>query len=129
MLTEFKKKLLDALSDDMNVSTALALIDEMITNANDTLDTAGKHKKLKRDTMANLAYIEELLGFGVKNPFEYFQFGVDEETKAKLADLIASRDEAKKEKNFELSDKLRDEILACGVSLMDTPQGTFWEKV
>jgi len=127
--TPFMEELLKALSDDMNVSSALALIEDMISSANETLDTAGKHKVLKKETLKNLSYIEEILGFGVKNPFEYFQFGVDEETKTKLARLIASRDEAKKEKNFEASDKLRDEILACGVSLMDTPQGTFWEKI
>ena len=127
--TEFKTKLLEALSDDMNVSTALALIDEMISTANETLDTAGKHKLLKKETIANLAYIEEILGFGVKNPFEYFQFGMDEDTKTKIDTLIVQRNEAKKEKNFEESDKLRDEILEFGVSIMDTPQGTFWEKI
>ena len=127
--TEFKTKLLEALSDDMNVSSALALIDEMISTANETLDTAGKHKLLKKETISNLAYIAEILGFGVKNPFEYFQFGIDEETKNKIDKLIIQRNEAKKEKNFELSDKLRDEILAFGVSIMDTAQGTFWEKV
>jgi len=128
-ITAFKKALLKALSDDMNISSALALIDEMISSANETLDTAGKHKVLKRETMANLAYIEELLGFGVKNPYEYFQFGVDESTKQAIDTLISKRNEAKKEKNFELSDKLRDEILAYKVNLMDTPQGTFWEKI
>jgi len=128
-ITAFKKALLKALSDDMNISSALALIDEMISSANETLDTAGKHKVLKRETMANLAYIEELLGFGVKNPYEYFQFGVDESTKEAIDALISKRNEAKKEKNFELSDKLRDEILAYKVNLMDTPQGTFWEKI
>jgi cysteinyl-tRNA synthetase len=127
--TAFKAELLQALSDDLNVSSALALIDEMITKTNETLDTSGKHKELKRDAMANLAYIEEVLGFGVKNPFEYFQFGMDEATKEKIAQLIEKRNEAKKAKNFERSDKLRDEILAFGVSIMDTPAGTFWEKV
>jgi cysteinyl-tRNA synthetase len=127
--TQFKEALLKALSDDMNVSSALALIDEMISNANETLDTAGKHKELKRETISNLAYIEEILGFGAKNAFEYFQFGVDAHTKEQIFDLIVKRDEAKKEKNFQESDKLRDEILAFGVSIMDTPQGTFWEKV
>ncbi|WP_373003231.1 cysteine--tRNA ligase [Sulfurimonas sp.] len=127
--TPFKEALLKALSDDMNVSTALALIDEMISTANETLDTAGKHKSLKRETISNLAYIEEVLGFGAKNAFEYFQFGVDTHTKLKIFDLIVKRDEAKKEKNFEESDRLRDEILAFGVNIMDTPQGTFWEKV
>jgi len=127
--TPFQTRLLEALSDDMNVSTALALLDEMISNANETLDTAGKHKELKSQTLANLAYIEKVLGFGVKNPFEYFQFGLDEATKEKIAELIAKRDEAKREKNFEASDRIRDEILAFGVSIMDTPEGTFWEKI
>ena len=127
--TTFKDALLKALSDDMNVSSALALIEEMISSANETLDTAGKHKNLKKETLSNLAYIEEILGFGVKNPFEYFQFGIDADTKAKINSLIESRDAAKKEKNFELSDTLRDEILAFGVTIMDTPAGTFWEKI
>ncbi|MEA3371746.1 MAG: DALR domain-containing protein, partial [Campylobacterota bacterium] len=127
--TAFQEELLKALSDDMNVSSALALIDEMLSNANETLDTAGKHKVLKRETISNLAYIENILGFGVKNPFEYFQFGINAETKASINSLVEKRNEAKKEKNFEASDRLRDEILAFGVSIMDTPAGTFWEKV
>ncbi|MFA5453931.1 MAG: cysteine--tRNA ligase [Sulfurimonas sp.] len=127
--TPFKDELLKALGDDLNISASLALIDEMISHANETLDTAGKHKELKRDTLSNLAYIEEVLGFGVKNPFEYFQFGVDEETKAKIDTLIKQRDEAKAAKDFATSDKIRDEILGFGVSLMDTVQGTFWEKI
>ncbi len=127
--TEFQTKLLEALSDDINVSTALALIEEMLSSANETLDTAGKHKVLKKETLSNLAYIENILGFGIKNPFEYFQFGMDEKTKSAIATLIEQRDTAKKEKNFEESDRLRDEILAFGVMLMDTPSGTFWEKV
>jgi len=128
-VTKFKDELLKNLSDDLNISTSLALIDEMLSFSNDTLDSAGKHKQLKKDIISNLAFIEEILGFGVKNPFEYFQFGVDEEIKLKLEELINKRDLAKKEKDFVLSDKLRDEVLAYGVSLMDTPQGSFWEKI
>lgn len=127
--TSFQDALLKALSDDMNVSLSLALIDEMITNANETLDTTGKHKELKRETISNLAYIENILGFGVKNPYEYFQYGIDKQKKEKISELITLRNEAKKDKNFEKSDKLRDEILSYGVSLMDTPEGTFWEKI
>ena len=127
--TEFQENLLKALNDDLNISAALALIDEMLSHANETLDTTGKHKELKRDTLSNLAYIEDVLGFGVKNPYEYFQWGVNEETKAKIETLIKQRDEAKKAKDFATSDNIRDEILSLGVSLMDTPQGTFWERV
>ena len=127
--TAFQEELLKALSDDMNISSALALIETMLSSTNEALDTAGKHKVLKKETISNLNYIENLLGFGVKNPFEYFQFGVDAHTKEQIFDLIIKRNEAKKAKDFESSDKLRDEILALGVSIMDTADGTFWEKV
>ncbi|SFV69187.1 Cysteinyl-tRNA synthetase [hydrothermal vent metagenome] len=127
--TPFTNALLEALNDDMNTSKALALIDAMINSANETLDTAGKHKELKRETIANLSYIEKVLGFGTKNPYEYFQFGVDSAKKEQIEALITKRNEAKKAKDFALSDRLREEILAFGVNLMDTPQGTFWEKV
>ena len=129
MQTAFKIKLLDSLKDDLNISTALSTIDEMISNVNETLDTAGKHKELKHEAIIDMAYIEELLGFGIKNPFEYFQTGVNKETKEKIKELIEARNEAKKIKDFESSDRLRDEILSFGVTIMDTPQGTFWEKV
>ena len=127
--TDFQEKLLEALNDDLNISAALALIDEMIADVNEQLDSAGKHKALKKETIANLAYIQKVLGFGLKNPYEYFQFGIDEATKTKLQELIEARNIAKKAKDFERSDALRDEILSFGVNLMDTPQGTFWEKV
>ena len=127
--TPFQTQLLEALSDDLNVSSALALIDEMISNTNETLDTAGKHKLLKRETVANLSFIENILGFGIKNPFEYFQFGVDTLTKEKITYLIEERNSAKEVKDFALSDKIRDEILSFKVNLMDTPSGTFWEKI
>ena len=127
--TAFQEELLQTLSDDLNISASLALVDGMIAKANETLDTAGKHKELKAQTLSNLAYIDEVLGFGVKNPFEYFQLGVDEATKEKINALIMQRDEAKKAKDFATSDKIRDAILVYGVSIMDTPQGTFWEKI
>lgn len=127
--TAFQEELLEALSDDLNISASLALVDAMIAKANETLDAAGKHKELKAQTLSNLAYIDEVLGFGAKNPFEYFQLGVDEATKEKINALIIQRDEAKKAKDFATSDGIRDVILSYGVSIMDTPQGTFWEKI
>ncbi len=125
----FQKELLAALSDDLNVSVAYALIDAMIQNANEILDTNPKDKVIKRETIANLALIESLLGFGLQNPFEYFQFGMDDATKSAIDTLIIERNEAKKAKDFAKADTVRDDILAYGVTLMDTPQGTFWERV
>jgi len=125
--TDFKKALLEALGDDLNVSRAYALIDELIANANEALDLNPKDKSYRQSVLSSFAAIEEILGFGGQNPFEYFQFGLDENTKSKINNLIKQRSEAKKIKDFAASDALRDELTALGVSIMDTPVGTFWE--
>lgn len=126
--TAFQSDLLEALNDDINTSKAFALIDEMISSTNEKLDTNPKDKVAKRECLADLAYIETVLGFGLQNPYEYFQFGIDDALKAKIDTLIAQRTEAKKIKDFATSDKIRDELLALDISIMDTPEGTFWEK-
>lgn len=125
--TEFKKALLGALGDDLNVSKAYALIDELIASANDALDRDPKDKAYRQVLLSSLATIEEVMGFGSQNPYEYFQFGLDEMTKAKIDELIVRRTEAKKIKDFAASDAIRDELNAMGIAIMDTPSGTFWE--
>lgn len=125
--TEFKKNLLEALGDDLNVSRAYALIDELISGANEALDSNPKDKAYRQVLLSSLATIETVLGFGGQNPFDYFQFGLDEVSKSKIDALIVQRTEAKKAKDFAASDSIRDELTALGVSIMDTANGTFWE--
>jgi cysteinyl-tRNA synthetase len=125
---EFKKALLGAMSDDLNISIALAVIDDMIATTNEIFDTEPKNKALKKETLANIEFIDTLLGFGGQEPFTYFQIGISEDEKEKIETLITQRTEAKKEKNFERSDAIRDELIAMGISIMDTSDGTVWEK-
>jgi len=116
------------MGDDLNISIVLSHIDEMIAKTNDALDANPKDKSLKKETLANIAFIDELLGFGGKEPFSYFQIGVDDVLKEKIESLIAERIEAKKAKDFTRSDAIRDEITALGINIMDTADGTLWEK-
>jgi len=126
---EFKQALLDAMSDDLNISIALSVIDEMVASANESLDSEPKNKALKKETLANIELVDTLLGFGGKEPFSYFQIGVDAETKAKVEALIKQRTEAKKAKDFEKADAIREEISALGIAIMDTADGVVWEKL
>jgi cysteinyl-tRNA synthetase len=125
---KFREALLGAMADDLNISIALSVIDELIATTNDTLDANPKDKGLKKETLANIALIDELLGFGGKEPFSYFQIGVDETLKIQIEELIAKRNEAKKNKDFASSDAIRDELTAMGIAIMDTTEGTLWEK-
>jgi cysteinyl-tRNA synthetase len=125
----FHKAMLEALNDDLNSSKAMALVDELINTANETLDKEPKNKGFKKELMANLNFVQDILGIGHSDAYEYFHFGINEDTISEIEALIKQRNEAKKEKNFELSDKIRDEISAMGVAIMDTPTGTKWEKL
>lgn len=125
----FACRILEALNDDLNISQALALIDEMISVANEAIDASPKDKAAKQEALSTMFFIESTLGFGVQNPFKYFQQGVDEATKEELESLLAQRSEAKKAKDFARADALRDKITAFGVNIMDTAQGSFWERV
>jgi len=126
---EFKEKMIISLNDDINTSKALSTIDEMISNTNDKLDINPKDKVLKKELVANVEFISEILGIGSFDAYSYFQFGISNEEKTKIEALIEKRTEAKKAKDFEAADKVRDEITALGISLMDTPSGVVWEKV
>jgi len=126
---DFEEKLLNAMRDDLNVSKALAVVDEFVKEANENLDKNPKDKVLKQKIVSNIEFIDKLLGVGGSDAYEYFQAGIDEETKRKIKELIEKRNEAKKEKNYALADKIREELLNMGIQIQDTPNGTLWEKV
>nr|AOR51274.1 cysteinyl-tRNA ligase [uncultured bacterium pBF1] len=126
--SDFSAQLVEVLSDDLNVSKAYALIDELIATANETLDANPKDKVYRQNLLSSLSTIETVLGFGGQNPYTYFQFGLDEETKTKIDTLIAKRTLAKQNKDFAASDAVRDELTTLGISIMDTVSGTFWER-
>jgi len=125
---EFKKELLDAMSDDMNISKALSVIDEMINSINQTLDTNPKDKALKKTCFSNIEFISEVLGIGSYDATIYFQIGVSEQEKKKIEELIQQRLSAKKEKDFTLSDSIRDTLKGMKISIQDTNEGTLWER-
>ncbi|MFY9700457.1 MAG: cysteine--tRNA ligase, partial [Rhodoplanes sp.] len=45
----------------------------------------------------------------------------------RVADFIAARNSARQAKNFKEADRIRDELLAMGIVLKDTKDGTTWE--
>ena len=124
---QFQDSILDALNDDLNTALAFSVIDEFINNSNDSLDRNPKDKSLKQEIVANINFIENVLGFGGTDAFEYFQFGIDNNTKNKIEELIEKRSKAKIEKDFAKADSIREELANMNISIMDTPSGVVWE--
>jgi len=124
----FHAQMLEALEDDLNISKALAILDSMISSFNDKIDQNPKDKIAKIEAHANLNWIEKLLGIGCYNPYMYFQIGVSTDEKAEIEALIETRTEAKKTKDFTKADEIRQQLEKKQIQLMDTAQGTQWEK-
>ncbi|CAA6811060.1 MAG: Cysteinyl-tRNA synthetase (EC [uncultured Campylobacterales bacterium] len=126
---DFEKNLLNTLNDDLNISEALSVINQMLSSYNDELDKNPKDKTLKFKINNNLSLISTMLGIGGLNPYEYFQFGLSTDEIKKINELIELRLKAKKDKNFAKSDEIRDKLTAMNISIMDTPETTYWEKI
>ncbi|MDR2638482.1 MAG: cysteine--tRNA ligase, partial [Helicobacteraceae bacterium] len=84
----FEEELIAAMCDDLNISKALAAIDEMIAQSNDALDKSPKDKAAKAAFGGNLKLIDDLLGVGGRDPYEWFQWGVSDEDKKEIERLI-----------------------------------------
>lgn len=122
------QKILTPLCDDLNISSALAALDEWMTQCNDALDKTPKDKNLKSSILATITWLNDLLGIGLHDPIAYFQMGVTPTERQEIESLIQQRSDAKKNKDFARADTIRNDLASRFITLMDTPEGTVWEK-
>ena len=119
-LTQAKAEFIEAMDDDFNVQNALSIMYDLATTLNNHLQKDQVDKPaLKRAKKLLIAWLEI---FGVS--FKEEQAENDDE----IEKLIAKRDEARKNKDWAESDRLRDELQAKGIVIEDTPQGTRWHR-
>ena len=124
---KFRSEMMEFLSDDLNTSGALAVLDSFVTSANEALDRAPKDKALKVQIAANLEFAKQTLGILYEDETEYFRFGVSEQQRAQIEELIKQRAQAKAEKDFASADAIRARLTDMKIEVMDTPSGTVWE--
>jgi cysteinyl-tRNA synthetase len=119
LLEETKAKFIEGLSDDLNISAALTALFELIKKINILVK---KDQFLANDAKTAAAFVYSLdQVLGVLPP-EEVQF-LSEELTAKVRD----RERARKDKNFPLADRIRQELAAAGVFLEDTKDGVRWK--
>ena len=123
------KNFYEAMDDDFNTALAIsqmfALSKEIniyyqdVTNGSKAFD-AEDFAKVRAD------YLEMA---GVIGIFEQQEAAGNDGLADKLMEIIiAIRQDARKEKNWALADKLRDELKEAGIILEDTPNGVRWKK-
>ena len=111
--------LIEILMDDLNTPGLIANINKLFKNAEFLED----HRKSK--LKSNLLLIGEVMG--ILEDQSYNQ--ISSEFKDKINSLIEQRSNAKKNRDFELADNIRSELVELGIEINDSPDGTTWKVV
>jgi cysteinyl-tRNA synthetase len=119
------------MDDDFNTPRALALVFDEVRSLNRLLDDHKSENVAGRS--AAVSQICEVLGLLENRPEEFFgrkkdrwlrQQGL---TPVDMESLIAERNQARNQKNWQEADRIRDELEKKGALLEDTPAGTQWK--
>ena len=114
-LDQFRDKFIEVMDDDLNTADGIAAIFELVSAINlDVKD--GASKTYAEAALGRIKELTDVLGiFGGAGEEE----GLGDDIQA----LIDERQAARKEKNWERADEIRDQLAAMGITLKDTPQG------
>ncbi len=115
LIEEKKQKFIDALSDDLNTADALSAIFELTRELNTYL-LEGLSSQEAQKALEVFLELTDVLGLLYNDKSEQIP---DE-----VLSLVQKRSEARKQKDFALADKIRDEIAGLGYIVEETRQGT-----
>lgn len=125
----YRQKFNDAMDDDFNTAQAVAVIFDFVRDVNKTIaEIDNLDVKFFKDVKNFLSETAEgVLGIiDFKNNPADFSSGMEDALVKLLIDL---RLKAKSEKNYKLSDEIRNKLSELGIILKDTKDGTVYKKV
>ena len=130
-IDEFDKKFEEAMAEDMNTPQALATIFDQIRETNKLISTNENefstiYYEIKKSYDSLKQKIENVFGIAieVENAVKEEEGENMELTKKLIELLIKLRSEARSEKNFKLSDEIRDKLKKLGVEIKDNKDGS-----
>ncbi|MCP8690458.1 cysteine--tRNA ligase [Marinobacterium sedimentorum] len=124
---DFETRFYAAMDDDFNTPRALAVLFELVSELNRAL----REGSLEAGKLAaQLKRLGGIIGLLQQNP-DAFLKGQDragELSAEQIEALILQRKDARSNRDFALSDKIRDDLAAQGVILKDDRSGTSWYR-
>ncbi|MGO5064361.1 cysteine--tRNA ligase [Clostridium sporogenes] len=119
-LEKYKEKYIEKMDDDFNTADAISVIFDLIRdiNTNVTIESSKALVEYALDLIKELG-----------NPLGILQKSTKANLEEEIEKLIEERQKARKEKNWALADKIRDDLKEKGIVLEDTPQGVRWKQI
>ncbi len=116
-----KKRFLDAMDDDLNTADAISAIFDIVSSANKNISGDGNNSLVAiSEALSAIHELGDVLGL----------FQTEEQTASReIEELIKKRDEARKAKNYQEADRIRDELNSMNIELKDTPTGVKWSYI
>ena len=124
---DFENKFRQAMDDDFNTPQALAAVFDLISQVNKILDESGVDKSSLNELKTVMA---RTLGdtLGLLSTGESASQASGEDLNSVMDVLLSVRMDLRKEKNFNLADKIRETLKSHGIILKDGAEGSAWEK-
>lgn len=116
---KYREEFKECLRDDLNTANAITVLYNMLK-----ADDLNNNEKIYLAEDFDKVLSLDLLKYTENNNED-----IDEDEAKYIEEMIAKRQAAKKEKNFQLADSIRAELLEQGIVLEDTRQGVNWKKV
>lgn len=119
-LVPYRQSFKEAMDNDLNTSLGLTCVYDVL-KANDLSDSE------KKKLIEEFDYVLSLDLLKGKTASESGEISVSDDFNKEIEELIAKRNEARKNKDWATADAIRDELKAKKIVLIDTPQGVKWE--
>ena len=120
-IKKLKNEFVRAMDDDFNTPKALAAIFELVTVGNTAVSEGDV--KSAGDAVHVITEFSGVLGLGLIRAAK-----ADSDITGEIEILIKKRSIARKNRDFEKADKIRDTLAGRGIVLEDTKEGTRWRK-
>lgn len=118
-LGSYKDRFKEAMDDDFNTADGIGVIFDLVREINTRVDE-NTAKEILEEAYNLLMEVTSVLGLLNKK---------EEMLDDQIEKLIEERQKARKEKNFSLADKIRDDLKDQGIILEDTSQGVKWRRI
>ncbi|OOM74410.1 cysteine--tRNA ligase [Clostridium sp. BL-8] len=119
-LDKYRENFIEKMDDDFNTADAISVLFDLAKDLNNNINISSSSELCEK---------AEALMRELANPLGILQNHMEKDLESEIQELIDKRQQARKDRDFALADKIRDDLKSRNIVLEDTPQGVRWKKI